>query len=394
MMKKYAYALAGLLLAGCTGDFVKLGAGEQWGEFTATFTLQGKIMDARTGAPIGGDDLKLKLIQGTEIREPTRLNKDSTDVLMGEYAFANIPLTSQYNADYKIVAIKDGYIRFEAIIDMGAYYDTNFPLMDTVYNYIGNIYLQPLGSSAPEIVVNVDFNGRPIQGATVMMDPSSTTWNNGTDQTYILSPSWGYVGAIPVATTDATGKAKFPGGSLGLGVVYTVRVNPITFEGVGLVQPTTTGQTVAVGVVGSTNELSISMADAAPGNNAYGLFVVDSSNRGGALAASGVLTVTFNRPVMLTGDLNTKFSALINYGTLQPFPAPAVLATLSPDGLTMTLTPNWATQPNPSTDRGAYVDYYGSVSVAGYPGSSLDVFTLAQSYGGTLNRRVWVTNTN
>ncbi len=394
MTKKYAYALAGLLLAGCSGDFVKLGAGQQLGEFHGTFTLQGKIMDARTGAALSGDDLKLKLIQGTEIRDPSRLVTTANDPLAGEYAFSGIPLTTQDQAYYKIVAMKGGYIQFESVLDsFGATYDNNFPLMDTVYNFVGNIYMQPVGAAAPSITVNVDYNGKAVPGATVYLDPSSTTWNNGTDQTYILSPSYGYNAAIS-ASTGADGKAVFDGGSLGLGVVYTIRVNPITFEGVALVQPTTTGSTVAVGVVGSQTELYIALADAVPGGNQWGLYITDASNRYGGIDANGVLRVTFNRAIALTGDLNTKFIATINYGALQPFPAPTTLATLSGDGLTLTLTPNWATPPNSTTDRGAWVQYSGNVSVAGYPGSNVNLFGLSQSWGGLLSNQVMCTYSN
>lgn len=399
MMKKYAYALAGLLLAGCSGDFVKLGAGEAWGEFAGTFTLQGKIMDARTGAPLGGDDLKIKLIQGTEIRDPNRLIKDANDPLVGEYAFSNIPLTTQDQAYYKLVVMKDGYIQFESVLDyFYAYYDTNFPLMDTVYNYIGDVYMHPVGASAPDITVNVTFNGKPVPNATVMLDPSSNTYGNGTDSSgYTLSAYWGYAQAQS-ATTSATGQAVFPGSGLGLGVIYTIRVTPTTFEGITLQDPRSGAwpnyyPTVAVGVVGNSTQQSVSMVAATPGGNPYGLYVVDASNKWGDLDPVGKLVLTFSRPIALTGSLTNKFWVdSYNGGVLA---STFASSSLSADGRTLTLTPNWATQPSPSADRGAYVSYAdANITIVDYPGTSYNIFSLSLSTGATVNRNVQITTPN
>jgi hypothetical protein len=397
MMKKCAYALAGLLLAGCTGDLVKLGAGEAWGEFIATFTLQGKVMDARTGAALGGDNLKLKLIQGTEIRDPNRLIKDSNDPLMGEYAFSGIPITTQDQAYYKIVAINSGFIQFESILDFYAYYDNDFPLMDSVYNWIGDIYMQPIGATAPTYTVNVVFNGKPVPGAVVNMDPDYAATSNGTDMAWILSPYYGYTAALS-ATTDGNGKATFAGTSLALGVRYEVRVNPLTFENIPIVDSADGSggrpyRTITVGVVNSSTQQVVSMSAAVPGGNQYGLYVADASNKWGNLDPSGKLTLVFSRPVTLTGNLSVKFPvANYNGGTLA---SAFASSTLSADGLTLTLTPNWATQPSPSTDRGAYVSFGdASVTISDYPDTSFNIFGLTLPNGVAVSRNVQITTWN
>src|SRR4030067_3594225 len=61
-------------------------------EFNKTMTLQGKIINAATGAPIGGADLKVYLVQGTSNRTTDKLITDTNDPLVGEYAFSGIPV--------------------------------------------------------------------------------------------------------------------------------------------------------------------------------------------------------------------------------------------------------------------------------------------------------------
>src|SRR6478735_2881877 len=69
-----------------------------------TYTLQGVVSDAVTGARIGGDDLELYIVEGDDIRGPSRLNDDVTDPLAGEYAFSGIPVDfTAGNKTYKVV---------------------------------------------------------------------------------------------------------------------------------------------------------------------------------------------------------------------------------------------------------------------------------------------------
>src|SRR6184192_259369 len=107
-------AMAGLLIAvSCSGSNGILTLGQ-------TYTLQGIVADAVTGARIGGD-LKLYLIQGPEVRGPSRMISGANDPLLGEYAFTGIPVNFQseestLNNTWKVVAVKPGYQRFESEI--------------------------------------------------------------------------------------------------------------------------------------------------------------------------------------------------------------------------------------------------------------------------------------
>jgi len=79
-------------------------------EFAVT-DPSGQIMDALNGAGIGGSDLQVYLIQGLSNRPADKLTTDVNNVLVGEYAFANIPVATT-NTDaslkslFKIVAVK------------------------------------------------------------------------------------------------------------------------------------------------------------------------------------------------------------------------------------------------------------------------------------------------
>src|SRR5438552_17433805 len=102
-------AMAGLLIACSCGNPNVLALGTTW-------TLTGVVADAVTGARIGGGDLKLYLVQGADVRGPTRLITSGD--LMGEYAFSGIPadFASGTNQTWKVVVVKGGYQRFESEI--------------------------------------------------------------------------------------------------------------------------------------------------------------------------------------------------------------------------------------------------------------------------------------
>src|SRR4051812_4537902 len=71
-----------------------------------SFTLQGVVADAITGARLGGD-LKLYLVQGPSIRGPSRLISGAGDPLEGEYAFTGVPLNfNGGNNIFKVIAIR------------------------------------------------------------------------------------------------------------------------------------------------------------------------------------------------------------------------------------------------------------------------------------------------
>src|SRR3990172_2333090 len=72
--------------------------------FDAKASVQGTVFDATTGARIGGSDLEVTLIQGTNHRDPDVLVRSKASVV-GEYGFSNVPVAmfGTDNVDYKII---------------------------------------------------------------------------------------------------------------------------------------------------------------------------------------------------------------------------------------------------------------------------------------------------
>ncbi len=318
-----------------------------------TGTLQGKIMDAVTGAAIGNDDnseLKVWLIQGTDNRGASKLITDKNDPLCGEYAFDNIPVDLYYgNATFKVVVVKAGYQRFEADVELNdniAYNEeTILSSVDKVINMIGNIYLFKDGYRAGDVDVYVldNASGMPIPNALVafyqdvennipasgyFVDTDNTSYENGNglNPYYdMLFPTGGLYTDI-TTTTDANGKATMSGTKLVLGGRYEIVVAPMTWNGqvFGFSSTSFREYTANAPVY-----LNLSSATGQ-------LFATSASNEvPSTVTASGVLTVTFNQPIALT---TTGFVASGLASDNTPTTAD-IQAVLSADGLTMTLTP-------------------------------------------------------
>jgi hypothetical protein len=334
-----------------------------------TGTLQGKIMDATTGAAIGNDDnseLKVWLIQGTDNRSTSKLITDHNDPLCGEYAFDNIPIDLYYgNTTFKVVVVKPGYQRFEAdvelndnVYDLGAINNT----FDKVINMIGNIYLFKEGYRAGDLNVMVyDAGGTPIPNATVGLylnvennyppavlgtSINNTSYENidGLNPYYdVLFPTGGLYSDMST-TTDATGMATFSGANLVLGGNYKVMVAPMNFNGQILGFDVTTIWELTV-----NTPVIMTLYPQTP--NA--LFATSASNQvPGTITADGTLTVTFNQPVILS---TTTIGAVMTNSTAT-FNTPNATGALSADGMTLTITPNFFALPA-ATDAGATVHY-------------------------------------
>ncbi len=175
---------------------------------------------------------------------------------------------------------------------------------------------------------------------------------------------------------------------LALGAAYKVIVPPLSFEGV----PLAYYQDAAVRIAGfGTFTDIISMSDLAPGNNPYGLYVTAISNSvSNQIDPTGTLTITFSRPVTKTGS----FYAVENSGS-GVIGVPGATATLSADGLTLTLTPNWITPPN-AGETNTTITYTslglgGFISVQGYPDSSYELDTLVNEKGNAISLAVHLT---
>lgn len=394
-------AIAGLLIAvACTNASIQT--------LGSTYTLQGIVADAVTGARIGGD-LKMFLIQGPEVRGPSRMITGTSDPLMGEYAFTGIPVEyASGNNVWKVVVVKSGYQRFESEVafvasTVGGVGST--ALLDSAFSRIGNIFLFPTGATAPDYTFVASYNGKPVPGATVQLDPISASNGN----TFVTGGSGdtlpaynGYVAAL-AATTDTTGKATFAGTLLALGARYNVQVLPVAFKDpttntttleLGLIPPPSAGGKPGI-IVGLDSVLqSLALSDLTPATG-LPLYLADASNRAvGSIQTNGALVITFNAPVALVNanGFGAAFSAGTKAdgttpGTAQLNTVQPVNASLSPDGLTLTLAPNYSGAPAGSagtpaapgaTDRGVEIQYKnGSSAVApkDYPAATFNVLT-------------------
>ncbi|MCK9419771.1 MAG: hypothetical protein M0R70_10375 [Nitrospirae bacterium] len=330
-------------------------------DYNKTGTLQGKIMDAVTGGSIGNDadgELNIWLIQGTENRGADKLDRDINSPLCGEYAFSGIPVDiNTGEITFKIVVVKSGYQRFEAnvsTIEAVVNFSGNNDLLNTVINMIGNIYLFPLGTTAGDVSVYVyDPQGDVVPNATVLLQQDEA---NNTETAYTgnrLIPAAGLYTSL-TTTTNASGLATFSSADLVLGGGYRVSVEPINIGGMQLA-----ANTPAAFIVGTASTTRV--VNMAVTNNA--LYATAASNQApGSVTASGVLTVTFNQPIILT---TTGFNAagLASNNTNTNFDFQAVL---SADGLTMTLTPNSAIT-GTTADRAGSVVTFTSLAASNQP---------------------------
>jgi hypothetical protein len=141
-------------------------------KFDQTGTLQGTVYDATTGDRIGDETLEITMVLGSDYKSPKVLDTDAESAFIGDFAFEGLPVTlaSQSGgegnigggncpgtAQYRIVASMDGYEPFEGYVclavdlyDEGKGQDQDVPTENSVYNFLGNIYLYPLGATAPD----------------------------------------------------------------------------------------------------------------------------------------------------------------------------------------------------------------------------------------------------
>jgi hypothetical protein len=345
-----SFLLVGGMLFGCGTTNEASAPDNTLQKYNITGSLQGKIMDAVTGAGIGGSDLKVFLIQGTSDRTPNKLITNPNDPLVGEYAFSGIPVDiNTGEIIYRVAAIKPGYQLFEADVELSAVINlTNNTVIDNVYNKIGDIYLYPLGSTAGDVSVYVyDPNGLPIPNATVFLKQNVTNNNIIANTGDRLNPTAGLYPELN-ATTNAAGLATFTSGTLTLGGNYNAVVPGMTFNGEQL--RTSTSAPFFVGTNSTDQVVNMTAATGAPI-----LFAVSASNSvPGTITPSGVLTITFNQPIILS---TATFNVALSGGSGGVLGSPTVTGVLSNGNTTLTLTPNITTAP---TAKGAFLIYtYG-----------------------------------
>lgn len=382
-------------------------------DFSKTGTLQGALFDAVTGKRIADSNTKIVMVRGADIIQVSRYYSSATDIARGEYAFTGVPVSVfDGNATYRVIVEAPGYQRFEAEAS-SAIAGSAGSTYDTVYNRIGNIYLFPTGVTAADYSVTVRYNTKAVPGATVQLQQNATN-NNAIAEIGAANRLLPTSGLLPTisATTDANGVATFSGTDLVLGGQYTAVALPVkTPVADGAIQLAATfGGTFTEGAAGigtaSAISQTINMNDAVSGNNASGLYVVSASNSpSGTLTSTGVLTLTFNEPVILntvtpTGTTALGFSATLannitaalnpTTNTAAPSPTKAVISSLSADGKTLTLTPSFSTNPNPTGDYNLSITYgngTATVSPAARPTQTANLFSLTLN-GGTLSGTV------
>ena len=336
-------------------------------EFDRNGTLQGTVFDAVTGKRLGGSDLRLTLIQGSSHRNPNRLITDENDRLMGEFTFNDISVTlNRGAARYKLVVAKDEYQPFESVLQLstdllgGLEADQEFT-EDTAYNFVGNVYLFPLGEEAHDIAIIVERDGEQIRGATVQLRQEVDNNQENTATSNRLVPTAGVYPSL-TETTDSQGRATFSGSQLVLGGAYTPVVQPMVYDDIQL-GLTTLNQII----VGASDAVQVAnMVDLEPGNNPEGLYIVFASNQDtGDISERGTLTVVFNQPVALVGETGYRASlsagctdAVLRDDTARSVVGEEVKADISADGLTLTLTPDFSTLPG-STDVNCDLVYSG-----------------------------------
>jgi hypothetical protein len=325
--------------------------------FTYTLDLQGTVFDATDGSRLKGSSLSVTLTKGTTYYSPSLLkNGTSETTFAGDYAFTGVPTTLGGQVTYRIIVTMDGYQNFEGYITPNETEPTaaaNNNTLDTVYNMIGNVYLFPLGETAAGVDVYVEYNNERVPGATVYLEQDTVNNGETAEANNNLVASTGQLTNLS-ATTDANGLASFAGSSLVLGGRYHITVLPTTYEGVQL---NLRDEAVSPFIVGTTvNTQFVAMGDTVPGTEDNGLYIVSASNRDQEdITQSGVLTIVFSKPVGIVSE--RAFTAVLTNATHAVLASDPVAATMSADGLTLTLTPQF-------TDAG-YVNPYAGYNTNG-----------------------------
>jgi hypothetical protein len=396
---KSAAIISGVsLLAACGGEDRTSNNNVDQNYHDITTTLQGSIFSAIDGSRITDESLDVTLVQGTDYRE-AEVRTGSSD-FAGDYSISDIPTSTDDNITYRIVSTVDGYQQFETTVSFSV--DT-VSLQDKDVNVIGNIYMYPLGLFASDVKVNVTFNNEPVEGATVLLNPRTASNTLTTDTNNTLALVNGFQQALS-AVTDASGEVTFASANLVLGGQYNIDVMPTTYEDSQLQVNSGTAPYLTVG--STTNIRNVTMAESVPGT-ANGLYITSATNTDSdEVTTTGALTLTFSRAVSLVDERNvtasltgdTVFAVLNATDT----PDSTVAAALSVDGLTLTLTPTFSTQPvsfngvnNEATaDDNLVVNYsnlFVRIAESNDTAVVYDVFGLSDETGNTPSAAVQTT---
>jgi hypothetical protein len=360
IIKSAALISAVSLLAACGGDETTTTQSSPANYHDITTTMQGTIRNAVDGARITDESLKVTLVQGSNYRS-ANVRRGTAD-FAGDYSISAIPTSTDNNITYRMVSTADGFQDFEAAVNFDV--DSDEDLQDRRVNVLSNIVMYPLGSFASDVKVHVMFKNEPVANATVLLDPRTGSNTVTTSTSNTLNADTGYQASKQVIT-DASGLATFAAAELVLGGQYNIRVLPTAFEGSQLALPTVSPFTVGT----TQNIVNVNMTETVPGTD-NGLFVASASNLDDDMVTSGgALTLTFSRAVSLVDETNITAS-LTNATTAAlnatSSPDSTVIGALSADGLTLTLTPQFAAAAAPvpftgtngtTADNGLIVTY-------------------------------------
>lgn len=364
-------------------------------------TLQGTVFNAIDGKRITDKSLKVTLVQGTDYRKAKVRTGDKE--FSGDYAIKNIPTSAQNNIDFRIVSKAEGYQDFETVFSFDVNTSGSYSrLQDKLANAVGNIYMYPLGSFASDVKVNVTYNNEPVVGATVFLNPHTSNNTATTDRSNVLfAQDDGFQQAMTAVTDDA-GIVTFSAANLVLGGQYSIDVMPTAHQGIQLVQPA--GQIINIGT--NKNVVDSPMTEILQGTD-NGLYVTSANNLDlDAVIAGGTLTLTFSRAVSFVNEkdilasLNNATTAALD-GT--DTPDSTVVGSLSEDGLTLTLTPQFAANAAPvnyngtngtTADNGLEVVFsnvFIRIQDASDSAAIYDVFALTDETAGTPSATVRAT---
>jgi hypothetical protein len=354
-----------LAIAGCSDDKFN---GDK-------YSLTVFAYNAITGEPIASADLAkgLAIYQGAAKATPGVLDSG----LEGAVVFND--LEADYTSGNKVFPIRakiSGYQDYQGEVSFAVADNTisTTKKVDDVYAQIGYIHLWPVGFHAPDYTFTVLYAGKPVPTATVQFALGDDPWASGNSQNHDVITQT-YDGAIPAlyGTTDANGKVTFAGTGLVLGETYYVKVLPVVVGGVTLGSQ---DSWVSVGTSLVDRVVNLASISNDPATSAtHGLYVKSITPDPTVVQADGTLTFTFNIPVAKSSTFATDFSVTATGFTGGTAGVPSATATLSADGLTLTLKPNWTTAPT-TVAQGATYAYSaslvsGALVVPAYPADAI-----------------------
>lgn len=303
-------------------------------------TLQGTIYDGLTGERLG-DSLEMYLIVGTDHRVPNKLVSDPNSILEGEYAYTEIPITSDdyYSNSVKLVVKRQGYHEFVSEFS----YVTDDEDFNEYLSRIGNVYLYPESQTSQDLDVITLCGELPCKDANVHLQQLSSLDDLSAISSTVSSPTsdvdlgsgrdtrlYPTLGIYPKisAVTNSQGIASFKAEDIILGARYQVVVDPVVGKDSSrYVQ--VTGADFVAGVTASSSQQSITMVAGYATAPVVTLSASTEKN-------NGKVAIELNRPVVIVDD---GVDASVTTDSPNALSVDSVTVQVSTDGRTITLVP-------------------------------------------------------